>query len=240
MSIAYPPPQGSPVALGDATPADVLSPATFSTPTLTGAAGTMPNQGAPTFNPSTANQPIAAGYYSGGTVAAVTGSATVADVLTGATFASAAGIGLAGTMPNNGAPTLQPGAAIAAGYYSGGGAASVKVAVGSATPSTSTATFYEVGGTANSSFYPLTIPVPSGAATIIAAWGIDGGTGTMYVTATPKGYADGVNAASLVTNGATSGAGTWQSGGALELGVAGIVVPISKSAVTLTYTVIYT
>jgi len=57
-------------------------------------------------------------------VQAAVGTATAADVLTGYTFSSAvAGIGVAGTMPNQGSPTLQPGQTLAAGYYSGGQAA---------------------------------------------------------------------------------------------------------------------
>jgi|GEM_PF-6916852 len=56
----------------------------------------------------------------------VVGTATAADVLTGYTFSSeAAGIGVAGTMPNNGAPTLYPGEGISQGYYSGGQIASL-------------------------------------------------------------------------------------------------------------------
>ena len=36
--------------------------------TIAGTAGTMPNQGSPTFTPSASNQGISAGYYSGGTI----------------------------------------------------------------------------------------------------------------------------------------------------------------------------
>lgn len=52
------------------------------------------------------------------------GTATAADVLNGATFSSVAGIGLAGTMTDNGAVSITPGTAsqaIAAGYHNGAG-----------------------------------------------------------------------------------------------------------------------
>jgi hypothetical protein len=52
------------------------------------------------------------------------GTATAANVLTGKTFSSSAGIGSTGTMPNNGAVSINPGTAsqvIPAGYHSGSG-----------------------------------------------------------------------------------------------------------------------
>ena len=52
------------------------------------------------------------------------GTATAANVLAGKTFSSAAGLGATGTMPNNGAVTITPGAtsqSILAGYHSGSG-----------------------------------------------------------------------------------------------------------------------
>jgi len=52
------------------------------------------------------------------------GTAVQADVLAGKTFSSAAGLGLSGTMPDNGAVTITPGTApqaIAAGYHNGAG-----------------------------------------------------------------------------------------------------------------------
>lgn len=52
------------------------------------------------------------------------GTAAAADVLSGKTFSSGAGLGIAGTMPNNGAVTLTPTTtdqAIAAGYHNGSG-----------------------------------------------------------------------------------------------------------------------
>lgn len=52
------------------------------------------------------------------------GTATASDVLSGFTFSSAgAGVNADGAMTNEGSPTLQPGASITAGYYSGGQAA---------------------------------------------------------------------------------------------------------------------
>lgn len=52
------------------------------------------------------------------------GTATAAHVLSGQTFTSAAGTGVTGTMPNNGAVSITPGTAaqaIAAGYHNGAG-----------------------------------------------------------------------------------------------------------------------
>jgi len=52
------------------------------------------------------------------------GTASVADVLNGTTFSSAAGIGQIGAMPNNGAITIVPGTSpqtIPAGYHNGAG-----------------------------------------------------------------------------------------------------------------------
>lgn len=80
--------------------------------------GTMPNRGATNLTPSgTGTVAIPAGYHNGsGVVAQV--SVPAGNVLTGTTIA-----GVAGTMPNNGAPTITPGTSnqgIGAGYYSGG------------------------------------------------------------------------------------------------------------------------
>ena len=178
--------------VGNAVAADVLDPATFSSAAAgSGVAGTMPNNGSPTYNPSTSAQAIAAGYYSGGTVAAVTGTATAADVLSGSTFASAAGIGLTGSTPNNGAPPPQPGAAIAAGYYSGGSAAAVKVATGTVTSNTNAYTYTTVSGTALLS--PVSVPVPSGASTIIAVL-LRPESSPAVSFGCPTGYADSLNA----------------------------------------------
>jgi hypothetical protein len=94
-------------------------------------------------------------------VQAAVGTATAADVLTGYTFSSAvAGIGVAGTMPNNGSPTLQPGQTLAAGYYSGGQAA----APGSGSQSWTTPGTY-------------TWTVPSGVTRIVAVISGAGGGG---------------------------------------------------------------
>lgn len=58
--------------------------------TIAGTAGTMPNQGSPTWTPNTGNQALAAGYYSGGTV---NGDANLvaANILTGKSIFGVAG-----------------------------------------------------------------------------------------------------------------------------------------------------
>jgi len=63
----FPPPQGQSLVVGNATPAEVLAGATFSSQAAgIGAVGTMPNRGSPTLQPG---QTIPPGYYSGGQVA---------------------------------------------------------------------------------------------------------------------------------------------------------------------------
>ena len=60
----------------------------------------------------------------GSLATATSGTATIAQVLAGRTFASSAGIGVTGTMPNNGAVSITPGTAsqaIVAGYHNGSG-----------------------------------------------------------------------------------------------------------------------
>jgi len=97
----------------------------------------------------------------------VSGTATAGDVRSGVTFSSGSGIGLTGTMPNQGSPTLQPGQSIAAGYYAGG-----SVAV----PASGSQTFTASG----------TFTVPSGVTRILAAmWG--GGGAPYSVTGYPGG-----------------------------------------------------
>lgn len=99
---------------GDAGFGDVLAGKHFSAGTNYNTAGAMPNNGAITITPSGSTQAIPAGYHNGsGQVSAVV--VPVANVLTGTTIA-----GVAGTMPNQGSPTLNPGQSISAGYYSGG------------------------------------------------------------------------------------------------------------------------
>lgn len=65
--------------------------------------GTIVSKPAATYNPSTSAQTIAAGQYLSGTqtIAATIGTAAAGDVLSGKTFNSANGIGLAGTMTWN-------------------------------------------------------------------------------------------------------------------------------------------
>jgi hypothetical protein len=136
-------------AAGNATPAQVLSGATFSKAGEAGLSGTMPNRGSVDFMPGTIDQSIPAGYHSGsglvqgdadlaadnvragvnlfgvvGTVEPPQGSATVDQVLAGATFSKSGAVGLTGTMPNRGAANITPAAtdqAIAQGYHSGSG-----------------------------------------------------------------------------------------------------------------------
>ena len=109
----------------------------------------MPNNGAVTLTPGTTDQTIVAGYHSGlgkvfgdadltagnirqganifnvtGTSIEASGDAVVGDVLAGKTFSKAGVAGITGSMPDNGAVTLTPGAApqaILAGYHNGSG-----------------------------------------------------------------------------------------------------------------------
>ncbi len=237
----YLPPQGQGFP-GNATTTDVLSGVTFSSIQGTNLTGNIPQNGALNYNPSTVAQAIPAGYTTGGTIAAVGGSATAADVLSGAGFSSAAGIGLTGTMPNNGAPTLQPGTAISAGYYSGGSAAPVKTAVGTASNSSTSEAFYKLGGTALDQ-YLLSIPVPADLTNIIAVWCYT--QGALYldnIQATPLGYANGVDAGCLVVqNSNVNDEILFQTGGALSLSSAGITLPYWTSITeTVNYLIIYT
>ena len=80
---------------------------------------------AATFNPSTSAQTIAANQYLNGvqTIAATTGSANVAQVLSGYTFNSGNGIGLTGNIPSKVAATISPSTivqTIPAGQYLSG------------------------------------------------------------------------------------------------------------------------
>ncbi|HEX2927751.1 MAG TPA: hypothetical protein VHP38_16075 [Ruminiclostridium sp.] len=82
---------------GNAVASDLLSGKTASTD-AGDIVGNMPNKGAVTITPSNADQAIPAGYHNGsGKVSAITGTATIADVVAGKTFASAAGANLVGT-----------------------------------------------------------------------------------------------------------------------------------------------
>ena len=110
--------------------------------------GAMPNDGAVTLAPGTADQAIAAGYHNGsgkcsgdanlvsgniksgvsvfgvnGSVIPQSGNAVAADVLSGKTFSNAGGAGT-GSMPNNGAVMLTPSTidqTIGSGYHNGAG-----------------------------------------------------------------------------------------------------------------------
>lgn len=87
----------------------------------------LTTKAATTFSPSTSAQTIAAGTYLTGaqTIAATTGTAAVGNVLKGKTFNSANGIGLTGTMTDNGAVSQTLGIngsyTIPAGYHNGSG-----------------------------------------------------------------------------------------------------------------------
>ena len=87
----------------------------------------VPQKGAATITPSTSAQTIAAGTYLTGAqiIAATAGTATAANVLSGKTFNSASGIGLTGSMKDNGAVSQILAAngtyTIPAGYHNGSG-----------------------------------------------------------------------------------------------------------------------
>jgi collagen type VII alpha len=114
---------------------------------------------------------------------AVVGTATAADVLRGVTFSSAvAGVGVEGTMPNNGAPTLQPGQSLAAGYYSGGSAA---------LPGTGTQTFSTPG--------PFSFTVQSGV-TRLRALLTGGGGGGLEPVGSNTGWSSSVPSLSFTAS----------------------------------------
>jgi hypothetical protein len=134
-------------ASGNAVAGDVLLNKTFSNDSGP-ATGSMPNNGAVTLTPGTANQVIAAGYHNGsgkvvgdtdltagnikqgvnifgvtGAAVQASGNAVAGDVLLNKTFSNASGPAT-GSMPNIGAVTLTPGTTdqgIPAGYHSGAG-----------------------------------------------------------------------------------------------------------------------
>jgi len=136
-------------ATGTATADKVLQGNTFSNDTAAGVAGTMLDRGTLNITPTAASQPITAGYYSGtgsvagdadlvagniksgvaifgvnGSVIPATGTASAANVLSGATYSIATAANQTGTMPNRGAVTITPGTAaqaITAGYHNGSG-----------------------------------------------------------------------------------------------------------------------
>jgi len=136
----------------DTTPDQVMDTVTFFS---TGSgnwgprSGTMPNQGAVTYTPTTTDQAITEGYHNGsgkvqgdpdlisgniangidifgvnGSAVGATGDATAGEVLTGKIFSRSGASGLTGTMPDNGAVNITPTTtdqAIAAGYHNGSG-----------------------------------------------------------------------------------------------------------------------
>ncbi|EKQ56258.1 MULTISPECIES: hypothetical protein [unclassified Clostridium] len=84
---------------GTAGAGDVLSGKTFASANGIGLTGTIPSKAGATINPSTSQQTIAAGQYLSGdqVIAPITGTATDADVVSGKTYNSAAGIARTGT-----------------------------------------------------------------------------------------------------------------------------------------------
>ena len=133
---------------GDASAAEVLAGRSFTNQHTIGLTGTMPNRGAITLTPSTADQAITAGYHDGGgkcvgdsdltagnirsgvslfgvagTALTASGNALAGEVLAGRTFSNDSGAAT-GAMIDRGAITLTPSTAdqaIAAGYHDGGG-----------------------------------------------------------------------------------------------------------------------
>ena len=117
------------------------------------------------------------------------GTATASDVLSGFTFSSAgAGVNAKGLMPNEGQPILQPGDAIATGYYSGGQAAA---------PGSGSVSFTTPGS--------FSWTVPSGVTRIFLGWVGGGGGGGGGYSTTYTGGAGGIAIASLAFLQVTSG-----------------------------------
>jgi hypothetical protein len=111
--------------------------------------------------------------------ASAEGTATTAQVLAGVPFSNETDTGLIGTMPEQGSPTLQPGATIPAGHYSGGSVANPNPSSGNQT--------YSTAGT-----YSFT--VPSGVTRLLVElWGGGGagGTSSTSYTYNPNGAGGG-------------------------------------------------
>jgi hypothetical protein len=138
-------------ATGNAAVGDVLSGKTFSNSTSVGLTGTMPDNGAVVLTPSTADQPIAAGYHNGAGYCAGDGDLTSGNIHSGVNLFGVAGDAnvvntssgdavaaellsgkkawvdgseVTGTMADNGAQTITPSTsnqAITAGYHNGSG-----------------------------------------------------------------------------------------------------------------------
>jgi len=140
----------SATATGDATAADVLAGKTFSTAVSNSITGTMTDNGAFGLMCGKDDQTVNPGYYSGGTLKGdpnlvpaniksgvsifgvagsavqASGTATPAQVLSGATFSNSGGAAT-GTMADNSAVTITPGTTaqtIPAGYHNGSGSVS--------------------------------------------------------------------------------------------------------------------
>lgn len=132
---------------------------------------------------------------------AATGTATSAQVLQGYTFSNASGNDIAGTVVDNGAPTLQPGDSIASGYYSGGSVAAASVAV----PASGSQSFTTPGSTS--------FTVPSEVTRLLAQIWSGGGGGVNGYTGGQGAYASALLSVTpgqtldmIVGSGGTSGA----------------------------------
>ena len=174
---------GAVLASGNATASQVLTGATFSNANGAGT-GTMPNQGAVTITPGTANKPIPAGYHNGsgavvgdaglvagnikagvsiygisGTVQPASGTATAGEVLAGVTFSNATG-GATGAMPNQGAVTITPGTAnkpIPAGYHNGSGTVAGDTNLDAANIKSGVSIFGVTGSYSTGSTFPIPV-----------------------------------------------------------------------------------
>ena len=253
-------------AVGNATPGQVLSPATFSsTASGVGVAGTMPDNGAlGTYTPGTSAQAIPAGHTSGGTVAGD------ANLVGGNIKPGVSIFGVASTMPSQNAVNITPSTvsqtAIAAGTYAAGAATvsgdanlvsanigygasifgvagsyttPIKVASGSATSGTTAATFYNPQGSQITSptLYELSVPVPTGARQIIGVFILSGWNVAFFC---PLGNVGNQGTSNLGYMDSVATYGTYfGTGGALSLTTTAIVVPAYYSASTYDYTVIY-
>lgn len=217
---------------GNAGAAQVLSNYGFSSANGIGQTGSMPNNGGLSYTPGTSNQSIPSGYTTGGTVEGdahlvagnilsgvsifgvagsviqASGNAGAVQVLTGYTASNSSG-GFSGSMPNNGSPTLNPGASITAGYYSGGSVAStphgnqVFTASGSFTvPSNVTQVVLTAIGGGGSSNSSSSYPGGWGGAAV-GLLAVSPGT-VLTVTVGAGAAVGGVAGSSSVSNGSTT------------------------------------
>lgn len=176
------------------------------------------------------------------------GTAATGDVLAGSTFSSTAGTNIAGTMPNNPAPSgiVQPGGSLVvpAGYSPGGtiDGAPIKVAYGQVTSSSATSSFTVLGG-GSQTLYTATIPVPVGLVTVVAVHVFPSALGTYSSpsVSSPLGYMDGANA-TVLSYAQYSNSDWYQviAGAPLSLTASSIVVPFGSGSQTVQYVLLYT